>query len=355
MSSPSAARLSFKVSDFRIVAQGLNYPEAPLYCKDTGTVLVVEVGAGTLSRIYPDGSKPKEIVATLGDGPNGAAHGPDGAIYVCNDGGFFIAHIPRILADGRTDTIQVAIGEPPGFQGGSIQRVAPDGSFSTLYKTFSANDPTGKAHTLPLKSPDDLVFDEAGGFWFTDWGKDRWRDRDITGVYYAKPDGSSIEEMIFPLKSPNGIGLSPDNRRLYVAESFTRRILYWDLSAPGVIKPNPKTSNPGSKDGSYLLTANLPHESCLDSFALDESGNLYATCFLPHGADVMTRGGIAVISPEGETLEWIEIDIGDPDPLPSNICFGGPDRRTAYITLDATGVLIACEMRIPGKELLWAK
>lgn len=353
MSSPFAARLSFKVSDFRVVARGLNYPEAPVYCRDSGTVLVAEIGAGIISRIYPDGSKPKEIVATLGGGPNGAAHGPDGALYVCNDGGFLIVPVPRTLADGRTDTIQVAMRELPGSSGGSIQRVAPDGTFSTLYKTFSAKDPIdphGTAQQLPLKSPDDLVFDEAGGFWFTDWGKDRWRDRDITGVYYAKPDGSSIEEKIFPLKSPNGIGLSPDNTRLYVAESFTRRILYWELSAPGVIRANPKTM-----DGSYLLTAHLPYDSCLDSFALDEIGNLYVTCFLPHGADPMSRGGIAVISPEGETLEWIEIDIGDPDPLPSNLCFGGPDRRTAYITLDATGLLIACEMRIPGKELLWAK
>lgn len=350
MSSPSEARSSFKVSDFRVVASGLSYPEGPLYCKDTGTVLVAEIGAGILSRVYPDGSKPKEIVATLGGGPNGAAHGPDGAVYVCNDGGFYIAQVPRALADGRKDTIQVAVSQPPNYTGGSIQRVAADGSVSTLYTEFTVKDPTGKTQTLPLRSPDDLVFDESGGFWFTDWGKDRWRDRDITGVYYAKPDGSSIEEKIFPLKSPNGIGLSPDNKRLYVAESFTRRILYWELSAPGVIKPNPKTM-----DGSYLLTAHLPYEGCLDSFALDEEGNLYVTCFLPHGADPMSRGGIAVVSPQGETLEWIEIDIGDPDPLPSNLCFGGPDRRTAYITLDATGLLIACEMRVPGKELLWAK
>jgi gluconolactonase len=353
MSSPTAARLSFKVSDFRVVARGLNYPEGPVYCKDTGTVLVVEIGARILSRIYPDGSKPKEVVATLGGGPNGAAHGPDGAVYVCNDGGFFIAQVPRTLPDGRKDTIQVAVGEPPNGGGGSIQRVAPDGTFSTLYSTFPAKDPfdpKGIVQMLPLRSPDDLVFDEAGGFWFTDWGKDRWRDRDITGVYYAKPDGSSIEEKIFPLKSPNGIGLSPDNKRLYVAESFTRRILYWDLSAPGVIQRNPKT-----QDGSYLLTAKLPFEACLDSLALDEAGNIYVACFLPHGADPMSRGGIAVVAPDGEWLEWIEIDIGDPDPLPSNLCFGGPDRRTAYITLDATGLLIACEMRIPGKELLWAK
>jgi gluconolactonase len=349
MGTAYAAKAKFRTSEFRVVADGLNYPEGPVYCPD-GTVLVVEIGAGTLTRIYPDGSKPKETVATLGGGPNGAAIGPDGAIYICNDGGFYIAQVPRTLPDGRTDQIRVAIWQPPNYTGGSIQRVGTDGAVTTLYTTFVAKDPQGTPHTLPLHSPDDLVFDSAGGFWFSDWGKDRWRDRDITGVYYAKPDGSSIQEMIFPLKSPNGIGLSPDETRLYVAESFTRRILYWELSAAGVIKPNPKTS-----DGSYLLTAHLPFQACLDSMALDEEGNVYAAGFLPHGADTLSRGGIAVVAPSGEVLDWIEIDIGDPDPLPSNLCFGGPDRKTAYITLDATGKLIACEMRIAGKKLAWPK
>jgi gluconolactonase len=339
---------SFKTSDFTIVADGLNYPEGPVWDPKTGTVFVVEIGAGKLTRIYPDGSKPKETVADLGGGPNGAAYGPDGALYICNDGGFFIAQIPRVLQDGRKDQISVAVGQPPGYKTGSIQRVASDGAVSTLFTQFQAKDPLGNLQTLPLRSPDDLVFDTAGGFWFTDWGKDRWRDRDITGVYYAQPDGSSIKEMIFPLKSPNGIGLSPDDKRLYVAESFTRKILYWELDSPGVITPNPKTL-----DGSYLLTAHLPFQACLDSMALDDDGNVYAACFLPRGADTLSRGGIAVVSPRGEVLEWIEIDTGDPDPLPSNLCFGGLDRRTAYVTLDGTGKLMACQMRVPGKKLAW--
>ena len=59
---------------------------------------------------------------------------------------------------------------------------------------------------LPLRGPNDIVFDRTGGFWFTDHGKTRSRERDRTGVFYATPDGSSIREVIFPMEGPNGIG-----------------------------------------------------------------------------------------------------------------------------------------------------
>src|SRR5438093_229288 len=81
---------------------------------------------------------------------------------------------------------------------------------------------TGKVEVLykecdghPLRGPNDIVFDRSGGFWFTDHGKVRERERDRTGVYYAKPDGSMIREAIFPIDSPNGVGLSPDEKKLY--------------------------------------------------------------------------------------------------------------------------------------------
>src|SRR5665213_917983 len=332
-----------RTSPFRVVGTGLNYPEGPVYEPD-GTVLVVEVGGGRLTRVHPDGTK--QTVAELGGGPNGAAIGPDGAVYVCNDGGFYIAQVPQTASQ----TISIAVCQPPNDQGGSIQRVGQDGKATTLYTHFQATDPAGNSTTLPLRSPDDLVFDSSGGFWFTDWGKDRWRDRDITGVYYAQPDGSSIREVLFPLKSPNGIALSPDETRLYVAESFTRRILYWELDGPGSVDGG----RSHSLDKSFLLTARLPFQGCPDSMAMDEEGNLYVACFMPHGVNPNTRGGIAVVATEGKSqgdvIDWIEIDVEGDDPLPSNICFGGADMRTAYITIDGTGRLIACEMKIPGKR-----
>ena len=73
------------MTDFRLVAEGLRFPEGPIALPD-GDVLVVEIAAGRLTRVHPDGSK--TVVATPGGGPNGAAMGPDGKCYVCNNGGF---------------------------------------------------------------------------------------------------------------------------------------------------------------------------------------------------------------------------------------------------------------------------
>jgi sugar lactone lactonase YvrE len=83
--------------------------------------------------------------------------------------------------------------------------------------------------------------------------------------------------------------------------------------------------------------------------AVDEEGNVYAATMLPQGPDPAIPGGITVISPEGKF--WISSSLmveGKPEPLPSNLCFGGPDRRTAFITLAGTGRLAACEMMVPG-------
>src|SRR5262245_66054109 len=67
------------------VASGLKFPEGPV-ALDDGSVLVVELGGGCITRVRPDGSK--ETVASPGGSPNGAAIGPDGALYVCNSGGW---------------------------------------------------------------------------------------------------------------------------------------------------------------------------------------------------------------------------------------------------------------------------
>ena len=323
----------FDESPFEIVATGLEYPEGPIACKD-GSVLLVEVKGGRLTRVLPDGTK--VTIATTGGSPNGAAFGPDGKVYLCNSGGFEWIPVGPLWITGL---------QPPDYEGGSIQRVdLATGKVETVHTEFQ---PQAKgASPLPLKGPDDLVFDAAGGVWFTDWGKTRARERDVTGVYYIPPDGSQVSEVIFPLSAPNGIALSPDGTRLYVAESYTRRVLYWTLSAAGQVAPNPKTL-----DGSYLLTAAIPGEGILDSMKVDAEGNAWVATPLPKGADPSANGGVTIISPAGEVLQFLEIAVGHPSPLPSNLCFGGPDRRTVYVTCGGSGTLVKARVSVPGLAL----
>jgi gluconolactonase len=333
--------MSFRTSDFRVICSGLKYPEGPVALPN-GDVILCELAGGTLTRVSAQGTA--SVIATLGGSPNGAAVGPDGRIYVCNSGGFsFIyAGAKGIALEPYDGALCVAGNQPPSYTGGSIQRVdLKTGQVETLYSTF----PSGAAGTtLPLRGPDDLVFDTSGGFWFTDWGKARDRDRDTTGVYYAKADGSSIAEAIFPLNAPNGIGLSPDGGRLYVAHTYNRRVMFWDLSGPGRIAPTGDAF-----DHAHLLTARIPGQGILDSMAVDSEGNVHVATLLPQGNVFASNGGITVISPEGKVLDFIELAVGGIfDPLPSNICFGGPDYRTAFITLGGSGRLVACEMRVAG-------
>ncbi|MDP3717775.1 MAG: SMP-30/gluconolactonase/LRE family protein [Acidobacteriota bacterium] len=342
--------MSFKTSDFKVICSGLGYPEGPVALPD-GSVLVCEISAGALSRITPDGQR--TVVAQLGGSPNGAAIGPDGKVYVCNSGGFAFLYFRQdgsLVMPGSAPppgAICLTGDQPPTYTGGSIQRVdLATGTFETLYTQCSAPDfpgaPTSTTH--PLRGPDDLVFDEQGGFWFTDWGKSRPRERDIPGLYYAKADGSSIIEKVFPLNAPNGVALSPDGRRLYVAETYTRMVRFWELDGPGQIaKTGPAI------DHSHVLTSQVHGVGILDSMKVDEDGNVYVVTMLDDGYVVRSNGGLTIISPEGERLEFIDLEVGEWfDPLPSNFCFGGPDRRTAFITLGGTGRLVSCQMRVPG-------
>lgn len=283
-----------------------------------GSVLLVEIKRGTLTRVSPDGTV--EVVADLGGGPNGAAVGPDGAVYVCNNGGCFQwEDVMGLTLPGPV---------PPEWTGGSIQRVdLATGEFTTLYTESSPG---------PLRAPNDIVFDAHGGFWFTDHGVRQGRTSDRTGLHYALPDGSSCREVVFPLDAPNGIGLSPDGSRVYAAETHTGRVWAWNLSGPGEVPPN---TNPVGNGGELL--AGLPGMQLLDSLAVDGEGWVCVA--------TLANGGITAISPDGATVEHHAM----PDPLTTNICFGGPDLRTAYLTLSATGQLVEVDWPRPGLKLAY--
>ena len=199
--------------DVRIVASNFGFPEGPVVMPD-GAVILTEIAGRCCTRIGPDGAR--STVGNAGGGPNGLAVGPDGALYLCNNGG---GKYPpgHWMATGPADD----------YDGGCIQRIDPKtGDTRVLYTHCNGHK---------LSAPNDLVFDTQGGFYFTDLGKRYARTRDHGGLYYALPDGSKIVEVAYPILSPNGCGLSPDGKVLYVADTEPARLWAFDIASPGVV------------------------------------------------------------------------------------------------------------------------
>jgi len=300
---------------FTQIASGLQFPEGPVAMPD-GSVILVEIARQSLSRVTPDGRV--RVIAQLGGGPNGAAMGPGGKIYVTNNGGLkFVQRPGRMFPTTQSDD----------YAGGRIQVVDPEsGKFETLYEACDGRR---------LRGPNDLVFDNAGGFWFTDLGKRRERDADVGAVYYARADGSSIKEAIFPLERPNGIGLSPDEKTLYVVETPTARCWSFRLSGPGQIESANGTYR-GEK-GTCLV--GLGGYQMFDSLAVDGEGHIAVATLI--------TGAVSDIWPDGSRVDQYVL----PDMMVTNVCFGGRDLRTAFATLSMGGTLVSFEWPRPGLPL----
>jgi gluconolactonase len=295
------------------ITSGLEFPEGPVWMPD-GTVLVTELKGARVTRVYPDGRK--ETVAEPGGSPNGLAIGPDGALYVCNSGGWDFYEI------GDFTIPQTEL--PAHHSGGRIERIdLATGAVTVLYTECDGN---------PLIGPNDIVFDAHGGMWFTEHGRKEGRVQHIGGLYYAQPDGSSIREVVFPSDGPNGIGLSPDGSRVYAAETHTGRVYAWNITAPGEVERS-------AVGATGAMICGLPGMQLFDSLGIDADGNIVVA--------TLVTGGLTVISPAGEVLDQVLLG----DPMVTNVCWGGPDLRTAYVTLSATGRLVSIPWPRPGLKL----
>jgi gluconolactonase len=302
--------------DFELVADGLRFPEGPVWMPD-GSIVLVEIEPGRITRVQPDGRK--ETVAEPGGGPNGLAMGPDGMLYCCNNGGFDWNENGGYLAPH---------GIASDYSGGRIERIDPKtGAVEVLYKSGDFG--------CVLRGPNDIVFDAHGGFWFTDHGKVDYaaRAHDIVGIFYAKADGSHLEEVVFPSNNPNGVGLSPDGNALYAAETYTCRLMKFTVTAPGKVAGDAGPGGPGIplyRPAGYKF---------FDSLAVEAGGNV---CVATIG-----ESGISVVSPTGELVEFVATD----DIFTTNICFGGDDMMDAWITLSGTGRLVKMRWARPGLKL----
>jgi gluconolactonase len=298
--------------DIELVTEGLEFPEGPIAMAD-GSVILTEIKGQRLTRVRADGSK--EVVVETGGGPNGAAIGPDGAVYITNNGGSF----EWLDTNGLT----IPGPTPASHAGGSIQRFdLKTGQLSTIYE-----DCEGKR----LVGPNDLVFDRAGNIWFSDHGCSTPEGRKFGGVYYAKPDGSFISRQRDHLVSPNGIGLSPDESVVYLADTNLGRLWAFDVAEPGVL-----AASAGFAPG--RVVHNLQGYQLLDSLAVEAGGKVCVATII--------NGGITAFDPDG-SIEHFPV----PDLVCTNICFGGADMMDAWITASSTGKLYRTRWPRPGLKL----
>jgi gluconolactonase len=299
--------------EVREIASGLQFPEGPVSLPD-GSLLVTEVAAGRLVRVSQRGEL--SVVAELGGSAAGAAIGPDGRCYVCNGGGQNFK-----TRDGLTYPGESKEGR------GLIQVVdLATGKSEVLYDACNG---------VELSAPNDLVFDQHEGFWFTDHGKVRASTVDRGNIYYAKADGSYIRRVVGPMDGPNGIGLSPDGKRLYVAETGPARIWAFDIDSPGTLL---KSDSAEFRRMGHLVVG-LGGYQLLDSLAVDAAGWICVATLL--------NGGITMVSADGRATEHVPLQ----DRFTTNVCFAADGAHRAYVTLASTGRLVSVEWPRSGAPL----
>ena len=194
------------------------------------------------------------------------------------------------------------------YTGHNVLRIDP---VSRAIKVF--------AHSDEMYQPNDLAIAEDGTLYASD---PNWKDG--TGQLWRIDKDSRLHRVGDKMGTTNGIEVSPDGRTLYVNESVQR--IVWAFTI----------AKDGSLTNKHLLKKFDDHG--LDGMRCDVDGNLYVT---RHG-----KGTVVKLSPGGDELREIDV-LG---PLPSNICFGGPDGRTAYVTEVKHTRLVQFRVDRPGLE-----
>jgi gluconolactonase len=281
------------MADYEVIAEGLAFPEGPVVMAD-GSVIVVEIHAGQVTRCW---NGRKEVIARPGGGPNGAALGPEGALFVCNSGG--MSHDGAASEPGRIERIDLATGKA-----------------EPIYEACEG---------MPLGAPNDLMFDIEGNLWFTDLGRTGPDCKFFGGLYCARADGSAITRIFGRAISYNGVGLSPDMSTVYVADTFTARVFAFDRKAE-------------AQSPRWLATA--PGPVWVDSLAMTAAGNICVATLIP--------GAITTVTPSGAVSQRM-MD----DRLVTNIAFGGPDMMDAWLTFSDRGALVKMRWDEPGMRLVY--
>lgn len=171
-----------------------------------------------------------------------------------------------------------------------------------------------------LNGPNDVWIRPDGGVYFTDpfYRRDYWdhqkSEQDVQGVYYLEPKKNKLIRVVNDLRQPNGVIGTPDGKVLFVADIGGQKTYKYEIQ----------------KDGT-LLNKTLFCEMGSDGMTIDNEGNVY-----------LSGKGVTVFNPAGKKIEQISIDA----PWTANMCFGGKDRHTLFIT--AMQNLFGLRMRVKG-------
>ena len=261
------------------------------------------------------------------DSPEGPAFAGDGSLFFVNwlsssivrrapDGTLAEWHntggIPAGLAFHRDGSLYVA---DEGEHIHGILRITPDRQAAIV-----VNEHEGR----PLNGANDLVFASDGTLYFSDpWGSSL--DNPIGGFYRLRPEGR-LERLDTGLAFPNGVALAPDESAVYLAETWHNRVLRYPLAAGGGVGPRE-------------VWAVLSGPPGPDGMAFDAAGNLHIAHF---GA-----GRVDIVGSDGAVVDHIAV----PGQQPTNVAFGGPERRMLVITEVETGSLYQTRARVPGLPL----
>jgi gluconolactonase len=174
-----------------------------------------------------------------------------------------------------------------------------------------------KYNNKPLNSPNDLWPDPKGGIYFTDprYGDRTGMEQGGEHVYYLRPDHKKLVRVIDDLVQPNGIIGTADGKTLYVADYSGKKTFVYSINEDGTLS-NKKLFAPEGSDG----------------MAIDNEGNIY-----------LTTKAVLVYNKSGEKIETIEV----PE-QPTNVCFGGKDKNTLFITAQKS--LYSVQMRVSSGE-----
>jgi gluconolactonase len=284
MSDPLAAIL--ETTEAERLATGFVFTEGPLWHPE-GFYYFVDVRASTLYRITP--GRPPEVVREKTGGGNGTTFDLEGRLVLCE-------------GDNRR-----------------VSRRGAESRFEVLVDRFE-----GKR----LNRPNDVVCKSDGAIYFTDPGlRVPFAEREVphAGVYRVDPDGAV--SLIADFEYPNGLAFSPDERRLYVANTrWAQYIHELELDAHGRMVRRRIFADMSSDE-----TDGVP-----DGMKVDVEGRVYCT----------GPGGTWVFTPDGARLGIIRT----PE-VPANLAFGGPDLRTLFLT--ARSSVYTLRVQVPGQPHPW--